>query len=354
MIALGESAERADHHHGAREAYETAYAMGAGVGDGALAIEAARKIGRVLRRRARWQAADDWYAIALDISRSVGNGELAARSLAGLGLVKREIGNLPAARARFEEALEEATAAGAHEALASVHHDLMGLEHLAGDLDQALGHGWTAVRTYESSVGRTRCLAGLASVLRDLGDLSAAEDAYLVVANASDEHYYRIYAYDALAYLAAKRSDESAFHAWAARCDALDWENGPDAAKAEILLYRGLSYGLLGHGRASREWLRRALDFAEEHDFNRVYFQAESALAALKRDAIVATVRRELRALRTCARGFRAMREECADRRLIRSGVPGPRRMARAHLHSYRRSADAAVARSSELPESGV
>jgi tetratricopeptide (TPR) repeat protein len=313
LVELGEAAERLDHHHGAREAYECCYEIGAATGDGRLAIDAARKIGRVLRRRAQWRGADHWYEVALDIARSTGNGEMAARALAGLGLVKREIGNFPAARERFEEALSEASGAGAIDAVASVHHDLMGLEQLAGDLESAMDHGWTAVNRYQSEVGRTRCLAGLAGVLRDLGDLEAAEDAYLVVAHTSDEHYYRIYAYDALAYIAARRCEPGAFRHWAARCDALDWESGPPAAKAEILLYRGLSYGLLRRPDEARAWLRRAVSFAEEHDFNRVLFQAETALEKLSRRAKQAAEVDATSAPCAVRDGLRAMRLEFAE-----------------------------------------
>jgi hypothetical protein len=50
-----------------------------------------------------------------------------------------------------------------------------------------------------------RCLAVLAGALADYGDREAAEDAWSLVAHSSREAYYRIYAHDALAYLAALR-----------------------------------------------------------------------------------------------------------------------------------------------------
>lgn len=72
-----------------------------------------------------------------------------------------------------------------------------------------------------------------------------------------------MYAWDALAYLAALRGDEAAFEDRAARCDALGWESGQRAAAAEILYYRGLSYRALGRLDEADEWLTRAIDFAE-------------------------------------------------------------------------------------------
>ena len=109
----------------------------------------------------------------------------------------------------------------------------------------------------------------------------AAEDAWTVVAHESRETYYQIYAWDALAYLAAQRGDESGFELRAARCDALGWENGQRTAAAEILYYRGLSYRALGRWKEASEWLTRAVRFAEDAGLNRSFFLAEEALKSL-------------------------------------------------------------------------
>jgi hypothetical protein len=39
-----------------------------------------------------------------------------------------------------------------------------------------------------------------------------------------------------------------------------------------------MSYRAMGRYEPARQWLTRAVTFAEEHDFNRVMFEAESAL----------------------------------------------------------------------------
>jgi tetratricopeptide (TPR) repeat protein len=102
------------------------------------------------------------------------------------------------------------------------------------------------------------------------------------VAYESRERYYLVYAWDALVYLAALRGDEEALEARAARCDELDWESGQRAAAAEILYYRSLSYRALGRLTEACEWLTRAIDFAEQHGFNRTLFAAEKARASLE------------------------------------------------------------------------
>lgn len=312
-LELAALAEGCGHAAGALELYECAFELAGAFAEAEPAIQAARASGRTLRRQARWADADAWYEVALGLSRSAGLHALTARSLAGLGLVRRERGSFPAARDRFEEALVIAESAGDRETLASIHHDLMGLEQLSGELQAALRHGWQAVHRYESETGRTRCMAGLAGVLMELGDAEAAEDAYLVVLSSTDDLYYRVYAYDGLAYLSALSGDPDGFDQWAARCDAAGWEHGALAAKAEILCFRGMGHAALGRTDVARAWLERAISFAEEHGFTRVLFRAEEAVQALDRSARASPepyetapddVRAGLRAMRLAAAGI--------------------------------------------------
>lgn len=312
LIDAGYAAERVDHRFGALELYRCAYDIGAALGDAMITIEAARASGRVFRRRAQWPEADRWYGTALEIAERADVAEMVARSRSGLAIIQKERGDLTAARRGFEEALVAARRADDPDTTASIFHDLMGLEHAAGELPLAARHGWRAVNTYASETGRTRCMASFAAILKDLGDWDAAEDAYTVVSRTSDEHYYRVYAFDALAHMAALRGDEEAFERRASECDALGWEDGPLSAKAEILCYRGLSFRLLGRIGEARSWLERARAFAEEHGLNRVLIQAEEVLRELDGDMDVgstpsACAPPEIRA------GLRAMRDELLD-----------------------------------------
>jgi tetratricopeptide (TPR) repeat protein len=281
LVDLGDAAEATDHHHGALELYGCAYDVAAAVGAVRPAVEAARLSGRLQRRRAQWDESVRWYGNAGEIAATAGMDDRAAMVVTGLGRVRQEIGNLPAAREEFLRALDLAKRSGDADTIASVHRALLSLEHAAGNLAAGLEHGWIAVAAFQSPVERTRCLAALAGALVAFGDREAAEDAWSVVAHESHETYYRIYAHDALAYLAALRGDAEAFEEQAAACDALGWETGPRAAKAEILYYRGLSYGALGQRDVARAWLQRATAFAAEHRFNRTLFEAERALADL-------------------------------------------------------------------------
>lgn len=281
LTVVGRRAEVEGHVNGALELYRCAFDAAAAVMNAELAVDAARFQGRVQRRAARWDKAVGAYQVACEVARAAGLDARAAQALGGLAAVRQEIGNLPLARSGYQEALELATRSGVRDVVAAIHHGLLALEHAAGNLVAALNHGWTAVGSYENTSDRVRSLAGLAGALVDFGDRATAEDAWTVVSREAEDIYYRIYAFDALAYLAALRGDLADFERNAAACDALGWEDGSKSAKAEILYYRGLSYQALGMLDAAERWLQRAVRHADAFGLNRTLFRAEEALARL-------------------------------------------------------------------------
>jgi tetratricopeptide (TPR) repeat protein len=159
------------------------------------------------------------------------------------------------------------------------------LEHDSRNLTEAVRWGWKAVGVYPSREERVTALATLGATLIDLGDLGAAADAWACTRDLATNDYYRLYALDALGHICALRGDHLGFARWAGEADGLGWESGPLSAKAEILHYRGLSHLALGDAARAREYLERAVSFAEEHHFGQTLFAAESALRELNERA---------------------------------------------------------------------
>lgn len=309
-IELGAAAERLDHVHGALELHRCAYDIAAALGTPELAVEAARAKGRIYRRRGAWEEAGRWYEVALELAERAGLWELIARTRAGLAVIHKDRGDMDAARDGLHRALEAAEIASDADATASIYQDLMAVEYAAGDLPIATRHGWRAVNTFASESGRMRCLVSFGTILKELGDWDAAQDAYTVVCRTSDELYYRVYAHDALAHMAALRGDADAFDRRAAECDALGWESGPSTAKAEIMLYRGLSNRLLGRHEEARSWLERTAAFASEHGIDQVLEQAGEALAAVDGEQVGREPLTPKTAPPEVREGLRAMRDD--------------------------------------------
>ncbi|HET9950025.1 MAG TPA: tetratricopeptide repeat protein [Longimicrobiales bacterium] len=310
LVELGELVDGLGHAHGALELYTCAYHVAALLGMARPAAEALRLTGVQQRRQARWSDAQASFEYAHAIAEAGHMNDVLAHVLVGSAGIKREMGNLPAARQGFRSALSVAERCGDRDAIAVVHHALLGLEHQAGNLREALEHGWRALGTYKSELRRVRCMAGLGGVLTDCGDHEAAADAWTLVAHSSKEKYYLSYAYNALAHIAALHGQSAEFEDYARRCDELDWESGAKAAKAEILYYRGVSYLALGRPAVAMEWLERGLAFAEEHGFSRIIFRCEEALEAARRSEAYTEPAPAPAAPVHVREGLRAMRQE--------------------------------------------
>jgi len=281
LVSLGGAVESRAHLHGAVELYRIAYELFAAVGQVGAAVDAARFSGRVLRRLAAWDEAVRWYEIAREVAQAGAMPGKVAQVLDGVANIHRERGNLPAARAVLFEALEFAQQSGNPDALGQVFHGLAEAEHDCRNLTEAVRWGWRAVGAYPARDEQVMALATLGGTLIDLGDLNAAADAWACTRDLATNDYYRLYALDALGHICALKGDRAGFARWANEADALGWESGSLSAKAEILHYRGLSHLALGDAPRAREYLERAVAFAEEHRFGQTLFAAERALREL-------------------------------------------------------------------------
>jgi tetratricopeptide (TPR) repeat protein len=282
LVELGDAVEAQGHVHGALEIYRCAFDISAAVAAPRSAVDAARLAGRLTRRRAEWAEAERWFEVTKEIAEAANLPDAAARALVGIGGVRRELGNLPAARMQFHQALVKAEESRDPETIALVHHGLVWVEQSAGNLIDSLNHGWIAIANYASDDGRTRCVASVAETLMQLGDHDTAEDAWSYVASSSDEHYYLVYAQESLAHICALRGDRDGFLSYAAKSDALGWATGASSATADALRTRGLSHAALGELDVAKDWLERAVRFAEDRGYNRILFEAEEALERLK------------------------------------------------------------------------
>lgn len=284
LVKLGAMVEGQGHPHGALELYSCGYDIAMAVRAPRAAAEAARYRGALLRRQGDRVEAKASLERARGIAEVAGLTDALARSLMGLALLRQDAGNIPDARRSLGDALTVAERSSDPDTVGMIRHALMGLEQAAGNPTEGLRHGWIAVAKYRSPERRTRCMAGLAGALMEVGDREAAEDAWSMVAHTSTDSFYLLYAHDALGHLAALKGDRCAFERHVARGEALGWDAVAGYAKAEFLYYRGLSHRALGDADEAREWLERALAFAEENELGRVIFRAEAALTALSAD----------------------------------------------------------------------
>lgn len=278
VMEWGGVVEGMGHLHGAREIHAMAYDLAVASGASGTAVDSARFLGRVSRKLTLWEDAVRWYGVARSIAEEAGHEDRLALVLDGMANAHRDRGNLPKARELLGQVLALGREGSDRRAQAIAHHDLMTVEKLAGRLEEAVLHGWKAAEMYDSPEGSLKALFDLAGVLKEIGDLSAAWDAYSVVAAQVQAFDYRLLSLDGMAHIAALRGLGKRYDVLRARVEAMNWAEASPVSKAQVLLYRGLSCGALGRNEEARDWLNRALSFAESHQLSQLIFKAEKAL----------------------------------------------------------------------------
>ena len=278
VLEWGGLVEGMGHLHGAKEIHGLAYELAVTAGASGAAVDAARFLGRVARKLTLWEDAVYWYEVAKGVAEEAESKGRLALVLDGMANAFRDRGNLPRARELLMEVLTLGNDEKDRHAQAIAHHDLMTVEKLAGDLKEAVMHGWQAAQLYDSREGTLKAFFDLAGVLRESGEISAAWDAYSVVAAQVKSYDYRLLSLDGMAHIAALRGQEGRYDKLRARVDEMNWAEASPLPKAQILLYRGLSCRALGREEDAQGWLGRALGFAEKHKLAQLIFSAEAAL----------------------------------------------------------------------------
>jgi tetratricopeptide (TPR) repeat protein len=282
VLQVGLRSEDVGEIEGALEAFRSGYWVAALSVESSAALEAARYLGRSLRRAGRWDDSERWYSQAVVLARAIGDASGEALALDGQAATLRARGNLPGARRVLDEALEAAHRSGDAHAVGSVHQQIMTAHHLAGRGDEAIEHGWASVRAFRSLRDQLRALVSLAGILLDLGAVELAEEAYEVALERVEEGYYRAFALEGHAHAAALRGDREAYECRYETVLDEAWAAGGVDFQAQARLYRGRAYRALGDLDEARRWFDEALAFAEKAGLHAYVFQAEEALRALE------------------------------------------------------------------------
>ena len=282
-LDLGLSVDDRGELDAAIDALESAYWIAALSGEAETAVDAARFLGRACRKAGRWDGSEAWYECARQVAAVEEFTALEALALDGRASTLQARGNTRGALRMLDEALDVALASGDAGAQGSVHQHLMTLHFLAGDGVRAVEHGWAAVSSHQERRDRLRALVALAGILLDLGLLDLAEEAYTLALQRVDEGYFRAFAVEGHAHLAALRGDRKLYEERYRAVTDMGWSIGGIDFRAQAHLYRGRAYAALGDVAEARRWFERTVAFAEETGLNSYIFKAEEGLAQLGR-----------------------------------------------------------------------
>jgi tetratricopeptide (TPR) repeat protein len=242
-------------------------------------IASALRLGRVLRKLARWDEAEAAYAEAGSVAAAAGDRKSVLHSRIGHCNIAYYQGNLAEAERGWREVL--ADSAGYRHVEASAEHGLGTVLQRRGQPHEGAPHLWRAYELHEDPSSQVRSLGDLGSLLLTLGDVAAAERALGEVVRRGGTPEVVINAMVELTHCASFRRDRVGFERWRERC----LEHIEDAlpnVRADYHLKVGIGLARFGNYRRAEEEMSRALDIAVAHDLNEMVFRVERIKTGLQ------------------------------------------------------------------------
>lgn len=282
-IEMGEAIESTGHYRAAEEYYLTALELAETCGLGHDQTTALRLLGRVLRKAARWDDAEQYYREAIRRSEEMGQRRQWARAMDGLAIAYWYQGAYPKARSMLEEVLKRGRDWRDDFVVATALNSLCVAALTAGDLEQALEYGWTAVRLVDEGEAQNPILGNLGRAFAQLGMYAAAEHCYGMILARSSELVIRNQAAADHALVAAEAGNAEAFRERRKALMAVEdqWRYEPWSC-TYIHLHIGRGCVLIGDVDDAREHLRKAIKLAEKHRYNEQLIRAEETLGLLE------------------------------------------------------------------------
>jgi tetratricopeptide (TPR) repeat protein len=229
--------------------------------------------GRIARKLGDRDAAQALY----DEVREWGGGlpEMRARADIGHAMLARERGNIPAMRAHFTSALENARACGSNELIAKSHHGMMLAAAAAKRFDEALLHAWAAFRDIRGDTVREgEALLNVAQAAFDLGHSDVALHTFATALARTLPRRLELPALGGAALAAASIGDGDTLSRIVRRTEQVvggdDLQYDAVSALAEI----AKAYALIGHPEAEARRLA-ALKGATRAGFHEISFALE-------------------------------------------------------------------------------
>lgn len=175
VLELGELIESARHYHAAGEFYRSALDLADAYRLTPEQVITLRLLGRVYGKIGEWSEAERSYTRAAGISLHLDDHRQWSRSIDGIGKLFRRQQKLGAAAGLYRDVLARGQELGDDRITAIGLTGLCQIELDAGNLDQALEHGWAAVGLARDGEDRDPALVALGEAFARLGLYPAAE-----------------------------------------------------------------------------------------------------------------------------------------------------------------------------------
>ena len=232
------------------------------------------RIARVNRKLARF---DEAYA-AYDRAGSLAliAGDVFSELLSRIGRVNIlwNRGNLADAEVGYRQLVDDARAAGLPEAEARALDGLATTVSMRGRPAEAIPCAWRAFELYEDPASKVRTLVGLGIMLREVGDLDAAERAFRASLARADGTEHTENAVLELMECAVRRGDRFGYARWREEARRRQARFLP-SMRVDFLLKQGVADVRFGNRTRAEEHFQAAAALAQEHKLHEYVFRIE-------------------------------------------------------------------------------
>jgi tetratricopeptide (TPR) repeat protein len=276
-------------HYGAEwslsaDVYHTVLSHAHPIEESDSVIDANMQYGYCARMLGKWDEAEIAYAQAGEIAVAVGDIVKVLRARVADAKLAIDRGNLPKAEEILDETISRATDPEGRlvEMRALALHERAAVALLRGDYETSVRFAYEALDGMTNPAARDRVLGDIAAAFIELGILSAARDALVVLAATAQEQYMRWIATVNLLEVASRERCEPVFEQY--RRELAD-VSLPVSLEASYYLAVGKGYATFGRVESARTALGKAIDVSTRHKLHQISHEAEGELQQLERSA---------------------------------------------------------------------
>ncbi|HTY07034.1 MAG TPA: hypothetical protein VMC86_10980 [Gemmatimonadales bacterium] len=281
LFAYGHHLEEVSRFEEALDVFGTLLDVG-GDGLGSRdAIATTLRVARVSRKLARFDAAYEAYDRAGSLALIAGDAYSELLSRIGRVNILWGRGNLAEAETGYRQLILDAQAARLPDAEARATDGLATTVSMRGRPVEAIPYAWRAYELYEDAASKVRALVGLGIMLREVGDLDAAERAFRASLARGDGTEDSENAVLELMECAVRRGDRFGYARWREEARRRDSRFTP-SMRVDFHLKQGVADARFGNPARGQEHLAAALELAQRHKLHEYVFRIEGLQSELR------------------------------------------------------------------------
>ena len=263
----------------AADVYQSLLARAHPIDEADVYIDASMQLGYCSRMLGAWDEAAEAYADAGRVATSIGDVVGILRARIADARLSMSRGNLPRAEEILDDTIARAKAETLDDVVGLALHERAIVAHERHDYERSIRFAYDALAKLSGQAARDRALVDIAVSFLELGVMSAARDAFLVLEATAQEQYVRWTAALNLLDLSIIEGSEPRFEIYRRQLARAPL---PVSHQVNFQLLLGKGHTAFGRHEQARRAFIEAIELSAMHRLNQLLFSAEEGLRQLE------------------------------------------------------------------------